>query len=252
MNNKVNKNLFYVLPVIAILIVVAIGILFVQPKYNEINQLNVQKVEELGKQEKMQAKLRTLSALDSTKTDLQAQLSNLSVALPSQKEIPSLIIALQKISEASDIELQAIQLTPGVLLNDPATINKSAPELPLVINIRGNYEAVKTFLGRVYKAKRLLNMGSLSLNTSTAAGEEGQISASLSMSAFYQPLPPTPKDATEPLPEQPADVQELYATLEGFTAYTLDSTEEAPKQTESTPAPSASAAPTASASASPQ
>lgn len=225
MKDKMNKNVFYVLPVLAILAVIAIGLLFVQPKYNEIVDLNAKKQEELDKQEKMTTKLRTLSQLESQKTDLQARLQNLAIAVPNQKEIPGLIIALQKIAQASDVELQAIQLTPGVLLNDPSVTNKTAPELPIVINFKGNYDAIKTFLGRVYKAKRLLNMSVLALNTSAAAGEEGQITANLNMTAYFQPLPGKPKDITEAVPTETVDDKAVYDALDGYTAYTIDSTE---------------------------
>ncbi|MDQ3239020.1 MAG: type 4a pilus biogenesis protein PilO, partial [bacterium] len=215
-------------PIIALLSVLAIGLVFIQPTYDNIVQLNVEKTENTQKQQKMQTKLAALSRLDANKTDLQAQIVNLAVALPNQKEIPGLIIAIQKIAQASDVQIQAVQLTPGVLLNDPAIANKTAPELPFVLNIRGNYEAIKTFLGRVYKAKRLLNMNSISINTGTQAGEDGQIIASITMTGYYQPLPPTPKNVTEDLPPLVPNSANLNSKLESYTSYTLSSSEGSP------------------------
>ncbi len=253
-NSKMKMSVYYVLPVIAILVVIGIGLLFIQPKITEIQDLQQKKAAEEERKIKLEKKLTDLAQLENNKTDLIAQLTALTIALPNQKEVPALIIQLQKIAQESDVQIQGIQLTPGKLLNDTSiqAAAKTGPSVSFTLTFRGNYEAIKTFMGKVYKAKRLVNMESINLNTGGAQSEDGGVSVSSSMLAFYQPFPATPKDETEEIPALTAEDKETYDALQTYNSYQIDGTApEAPAAT-ATPAPSASVQPTASVSATPR
>jgi Tfp pilus assembly protein PilO len=224
-NDKVKKNLYYALPVICIIAVIVLGLKFIQPKLIETQALQQKKTEELTKKAAIERKLSRLVALDANKSDILAQLQAITIALPDQKEVPQLIIQLQKIAADSDVEIQGIQLTPGKLVDeDTALAQKIGPQVDFNMSFKGSYEAVKTFLGKIYKTKRLINIDSIQINASTAQGEDNAINASVSMMTFFQPKQNKPKDPTEELPVIGAEDQKVYDTLQGYNSYAVNET----------------------------
>jgi Tfp pilus assembly protein PilO len=224
-NNKVKKSLYYVLPVIAILVVIGIGIGFIQPKIVEIQDLQQKKASEVARKQKLEAKLSQLSNLDGKRSDLLAQLQAVTVALPDQKEVPQLIIQLQNIAKESDIEIQSIQMTPGKLVETGSALaTKVGPDINFILGYKGSYESIRTFLGKIYKAKRLINMDSLNISVSSNETEAGQITVQSQMFAYYQPRPAIPKDPTEELPTISTPDQAIYDQLQGYTSYAGAST----------------------------
>ncbi len=239
-NSKMKMSVYYVLPVIAIIVVVGIGLLFIQPKIGEIQELQTRKAAEEERKVKLDKKLADLTQLESNKTDLVAQLSALTIALPNQKEVPALIIQLQKIAQESDVQIQGIQLTPGKLVNDTsitAANAKTGPSISFTLAYRGNYEAIKTFMGKVYKAKRLINMESVNLNTGGTQSEDGGVTVSSNMSAFYLQLPPTPKDETEEIPTLTAEDRKTYDLLQTYNSYQIEGNSESKASPETSPTP---------------
>jgi Tfp pilus assembly protein PilO len=249
-NSKMKMSVYYVLPVIAIVVVIGVGLLFVQPKITEIQDLQQRKAAEEERKSKLDKKLTDLAQLESNKTDILAQQSALTVALPNQKEAPALIIELQKIAQESDVSIQGIQLTPGKLLNDTsqAATGKTGPQIAFNLAYKGNYEAVKTFMGKVYKAKRLINMESINLNTGGAGAEDGGVSVTSNMAAFYQPRPAIPKDETEAVPVLTENDRKTYDLLQTYNSYQIEGNVEGQPSASATPTPEASPAPSGSAS----
>ncbi|MDQ3098439.1 MAG: type 4a pilus biogenesis protein PilO [bacterium] len=247
-NSKMKMSVYYVLPVIAIVVVIGIGLLFVQPKIAEIQDLQQKKAAEEERKSKLDKKLSDLAQLESNKTDILAQQSALTVALPNQKEAPALIIELQKIAQESDIQIQGIQLTPGKLLDDTsqAATGKTGPQITFTLAYKGNYEAIKTFMGKVYKAKRLVNMESVNLNTGGAQAEDGGVSVTSNMAAFYQPRPAIPKDETEAIPILTEDDRKTYDLLQTYNSYQVDGTSLTQPSSEQSATPIPSSNPAAS------
>lgn len=248
-NQKINKNLYFVLPVISILVVIVIVLAWVQPKVASILDKQRAIQSEKDKQVKLDAKIKQLDLLLQDKTELVAKLTSINVALPTQKDVPQLIIQLQKIAQESDVDIQAVQLSPGKLVNETAPASKTGPDITINISIQGNYEAVKTFLGKVFKAKRLINMESINL-TSSSTSDNGALVVSLMMNAYYQPIPPKPTDPTQELPVITKEEEAVYDKLQSYTAYQNDGSFVPPTPQPSEPA--SSEAPETSASANPQ
>lgn len=235
-----NKNIYIAMPAISILIVFAVGFLWIRPTIDSILQKQTMITEEQDKKTKLDTKLATLNELSKRRTELLAELTSVNVALPTQKDVPTLIIQLQKIAQESDVQIQGIQLSPGKLINDTATTAKTGPEISLNVAIRGNYEAIKTFIGKVYKGKRLINMDSIVVTSGSA--DDGSLTTALTMNTYYQPIPQK-ADSTDPVAELTSADKEVYDVLQGYTSYQLDGQVFVPAPT---PAPSSSASPVSS------
>lgn len=235
---KINKNLYFVLPVISILFVVGLVVALVQPKVVSIDETKNKIKTEEGKKAILDAKIIQLRTLAEQKSELVAQLAAARVALPDQKDIPGLIIQVEKIAQESDVIITGEQLNPGKLVVDSVAPTKTGPDISISVAVKGNSESIKTFLGKIYKAKRLLNMESITVNSGGANQDEGEQTVSITMYAYYQPNPPKPKDETEPIPALTPDEIKTYETLKGYTSYSED---QAVEQEVEQPAASASA-----------
>lgn len=218
-NNKINKGLYFVLPLISILIVIVIGVVWIQPRIANTMETQNKIEQEKLKAEKLSAKLTRLRTLAATKDDLLAQLTAIKVALPNQKEVPNLILQIQKIAEESDVELQAIQLNPGKLVLENVPPTKTGPDLGVNVSVKGNYEAVKTFLAKIYKGKRLVNMESITIGSPDASSTDGALVVAVNMFGYFQPLPPKPKDETEDLPEITQEDNSTYDLLQSYSSF---------------------------------
>ena len=179
-NKTINKNIFYIFPIISLACIIIIMIFTVVPKISEIQtkQTNIQALTE--KKSKLEQKNKILEQLSKNSIEQKAQLTALNIALPNQKEVPNLIIQLQTIAQESDVEIQSIQINPGILVTEKETPSNIAPELNFNMGIRGNYAAVITFFDKIYKAKRLINIETLSLSAS-GADTDGNVSVTLTM-----------------------------------------------------------------------
>ncbi len=214
-SNKVNKNLFYIIPVLCLLVIGALGVLVVQPKIAEIQDLNSKKEAEEAKRSKMTQKLQVLKGLEADKLNLQSKLVALNVALPSEKDASGLFIHLQKIAQASEVEIQSISFAPGKIEANPNT--KTGLEIPITLSLKGNFEAIKIFLGYAYTAKRLINLETLSLSYSQ--NDDGSVTSNTNVTAFYQPKAEIPKDETEALPNVTQADEEIMRKIEEYKTY---------------------------------
>jgi len=250
-NKNLNKNLYIVLPLLSILIVIGLGIFFIQPKVVTIMEKQASIKQENSRKELLQTKIQKLENLSKRKTELLAQLTAINEALPTQKDVPTLIIQIQKTAQDSDVEIQSIQLSPGKLIDDQAVAKTT--DITINLSIRGNYEAIETFLGKVFRGKRLINLESINLASSGSTDSDSGLTASIVMSTYYQPLPPKAADETEEVPEETTADQEVYSKLQSYESLQATGNDiVAPSPTpRATPESSSSAIPSPSASARP-
>jgi Tfp pilus assembly protein PilO len=209
------KN-FYVIPILSILVVFLILAFICKPKVDSIIQLSREISAEKEKNSQLEKKRDDLVALSKRENEIRGELANIRTALPDQKNISTYIIELDDLATKSGVEVKAMQVAPGLLIESKPSIGQVANELTLNIAIEGPFEAVKTFFQRIYKAKRLINVESI--NTSFQ-NNTGLVSVVGSYKIYYKQRPQPPADASETLPTLSAQEQALYNELETFTAY---------------------------------
>lgn len=213
----VNKNLYYVLPVISILIVIIVGITLIQPKIAEIQATQQEEAQEKEVQTKLQNKAKVLSQLDKNKLELQSEVSNLSVALPSGKKASELIRMLQNLASQSNVQIDTLSFDAGTIDNNALT---PPTELNVSLAFSGSYDAIKTFLSNAAKAKRLMNVTSLGLANS--ASDESTITATTALTVYYTAPVKAPTDITEEVPTITPEEQALYAKLNDYVSYEVN------------------------------
>lgn len=208
---------FYIIPVLSILIVLAIGVLVIQPKVVEISDIMSKQESEKSRNQQLLQKRDQVLKLREQELEITAQQAELVNALPAYKNVTQFLLELDRLAQASNISIESVQAAPGILVEKRPTIGQAAEELTLNISIEGNFEAIKTFLQRVYKAKRLINATSLSIAINSET--DNSVRGTGIFNIFYKRIPESPASVTEELPVKSEQQEKLFQELQTFTPY---------------------------------
>ena len=178
--------------VLVLLYAAAVWFLYL-PKYEEITSLE-ERLQALEKKlatakinaaelEKFQAKMQ----------EAEAQLKVAMRALPEKEEIPSLLTNISKSGHEIGLEF---------LLFEPKAENKKDfyAEIPVVMNLRGDYHNLATFFDKVARLSRIVNINNITITR----GKEGKDAKDLSTSCTAVTY-----KFIEPPPEKPAAVKPM-------------------------------------------
>jgi type IV pilus assembly protein PilO len=180
---------------IVVLVGAATWFLFL-PTYEEMDQLET-KLQELEKQlatakinaaelEKFQAKMQ----------EAEAQFKIAMRALPEQAEVPSLLTNVSKSGVELGVEL--LSFKPA------AEVNKEFyAELPMEINIRGDYHHQAMFFDRVARLSRIININNISISADKAGRDLNTLCTAVTYK-FIEPAPDKPAAAPAVRPNIPA------------------------------------------------
>ena len=166
----------------------AIWLLYL-PKYDEITALD-QKLQALEKKlatakinaaelEKFQAKMR----------EAEAQFKIAMRALPEKEEIPSLLTNVSKSGQDVGLEF---------LLFEPKPENKKEfyAEIPVAMNIRGDYHNLAVFFDKVARLSRIVNINNITINR----GKDAHDLKTSCTAVTYKFVEPPPEKAVPPKP----------------------------------------------------
>ena len=182
---------------IVVLVGAATWFLFL-PTYEEMDQLET-KLQELDKQlatakinaaelEKFQAKMQ----------EAEAQFKIAMRALPEQAEVPSLLTNVSKSGVELGVEL--LSFRPA------AEVNKEFyAELPMEINIRGDYHHQAMFFDRVARLSRIININNISISADKAGRDLNTLCTAVTYK-FIEPTPDKPAAAPAVRPNIQAPV----------------------------------------------
>ena len=183
-----------VLTVLACLVIAAGGwFLVISPKRSEAADLRAQAEQQQSANATLETQLQVLKAQAKDLPKEQAKLAAVSAKIPADPALPNLIRAL--LSAASDSGVELVSLSPG----EPVVAAAAAPvaaapapaqgqaappagqlaEIPLSINVVGDYFEVQRFMAELEDLPRAVLVSTLDLapGTSPTAGEGGPSAA---------------------------------------------------------------------------
>jgi type IV pilus assembly protein PilO len=160
------------------------------PKYDEITELD-KKLQVLEKKlatakinaaelEKFQAKMR----------EAEAQFKIAMRALPEKEEIPSLLTNVSK--SGQDVGLEFLLFEPK-----PEIKKEFYAEIPVAMNIRGDYHNLAVFFDKVARLSRIVNINNITINR----GKDVRDLNTSCMAVTYKFVEPPPE---KPAPPRPA------------------------------------------------
>lgn len=172
-NQFFKKYQIYLIPIIGLIITALLLIFFIIPQINGLSTVN-DNIQQITQQKILLSKktddLNKVN-LESTKEQYQLSLA----ALPADKNIPSAIAQLQRLSSLNSLQLANLSLGQG----GPAS---GVDSFIIKTEVLGSLDSISNFLNDIKEGPRVMKVSSIEIN----GGQGGIFSASLGISVYYQ------------------------------------------------------------------
>ena len=158
------------------------------PKMKKIDQLNTEFADLDNKLTRLKTKVRQLAALQKKVKAAETEFKIVMRALPEKQEIPTLLASVSRSGQDAGLEF--------VLFQPKKENHKDFyAEIPVAIQVTGNYHNVALFFDKVARLSRIVNVDNINL-TAKKGKEEGKgVSLSTSCTAItYRFIEPEDKD----------------------------------------------------------
>jgi len=189
--------------VLILLVAVVFAFLAILPNFGELDELELQKADQQMRITTAQTLLSRRLEMKMRAAENQAELIDLATRIPESPQLPSLIIELQ--DSANQAELDFASLTPGAASDAAGVV-----EIPISVNLRGEWEQVIHYLQIIQGLKREFRISTLSISASELTEEEleedetiSKVVVSFDVRTYM--INPVAPAAPEPEPEPAAE-----------------------------------------------
>ena len=162
-----DRNILILGALILVLLAVAYYFLLFSP----LRQEYLARYEERARKEAQEAQLeRTIAELENVRRDapdIERQILEYSKRLPTEDEIPTLVVQIEEIAEEADVTQLSIQ--PGSPEAPPGGGDFS--RIPITMSFEGTYEELQDFLLRVRNLARLVTVNEVTYEEAARGGE---------------------------------------------------------------------------------
>lgn len=219
------KNKPYLMPVLALILIIVLSTTFVEPKISEIISLQQKLAASQARLDRLTQKANLLNSLDPGQ--LRQKFKILEGALPSEKDIPGFLVEMQKISNEASVSVEKIELSAGSISTTSAAAQTaqantkdSKPDLVSAkVTITGTFTGLRQFLDKTSQARRIVNIKGINLGGNAAQKASGPISLDLIFSIYYQALPTSLGEISSSLPEISPEEDKIYETVTKYPLY---------------------------------
>lgn len=184
------------IPLAGVTAMIVMTILIIKPMAGKVMEqrkyLNARK----AKFEVMSKKLTTLQ--DMNEAVLEEQAATLEKIFPSRKPAFSLLLALSRLAQKSNVSLSTIELVPGKVepsaRGEGEESSKEAENFPFEFSIEGGFEEALSFIGSLGEIAPIIKIDEFSMSSDlldSQAWENDYVKISLKVTAFYQAIPET-------------------------------------------------------------
>lgn len=194
----------YIAPIVAVIVIVILLLGIVRPRVGAIFQLRKKIVESQQKVVILETKLSTLRSFNLDK--LQQDVKKAEIGIPADKDLPGLLLNLEKLAQDSGVAIAAAQLSPGLIGKEDG--KGTAENFPVKFTITGGFAQIKSFLGAVASSPRVIDLRSLAM-----ASEQASLSASLDLDIYYLAIAAAKFSVDDPLQTITADEAKILQSL---------------------------------------
>lgn len=184
----------FALPIVALLFVLVLapvqlipGIKTILTLQNDLHNISERKII-------LENKEKFLSSQNQEK--LKTSVEKINRLIPTTKDIPSIFAGVGVLAQKNSVNLDSIQINAGEITVPFGTTN-TAVEFNLVI--RGTEGQINSFLKDIPSASRFFRIKSLATRQSGYSSDANELTGSLVMYAYFQPLPETIGKIDEPI-----------------------------------------------------
>jgi type IV pilus assembly protein PilO len=150
-----------------VLLVVGYYFLFLSPLLNELDERAQERSDKEAQLANLQQEVAQLEAIRREAPEIERQLLELSKRIPTQPEIPTLVVQVEEIANASAVKQLSIE--PGAPGPPPGGGDFSV--VPITMSFNGTYEQMQDFLLRTRNLARLVTVKSVTFCRREPLGE---------------------------------------------------------------------------------
>ena len=222
------------IPLIGFLVIVLLAVgyffLFLRPLLNNLDERAQERTDKQAQLANLRQQVAELEAVRQNAPEIERQLLELSKRIPTQPEIPTLVVQIEEIADAAGVTQLSIE--PGDVEPPPGGGDFSV--VPVTMSFTGTYEQMQDFLLRTRNLARLVTVRSVTYcraeplgagevacpvegeaptgETTTVEEIESELQVQIEAEVYFQPsdvpagTAPTAPETTTP-PEETAEAE---------------------------------------------
>lgn len=184
------RNIIILGAAVIILLIVGYYFLLLSPIWTRYDATAQERSDKEAQLQQLQQEVAQLEEIKDNAPTIERQLLELSKRIPTQPEIPTLVVQIEEIATLSGVT--QVSIVPGAPGPPPSGGNFSV--LPVTMSFEGTYDQLQDFLLRTRKLARLVtvkNVAYQQLEEETEAastGAEPMLQVELEAEVYFQPL----------------------------------------------------------------
>jgi type IV pilus assembly protein PilO len=141
---------------LGVLLVIGYFFLFYQEKNQQLKDLRAQELELQRKLSEVRSVAANISAFESEIADLEIKLKTALRQLPNEKELEVLLTDISNLGKTAGVEIKSFKRSEEV-------IHDFYAEVPIQIELEGEFHDIAQFFDLMSKLPRIVNMGALTI-----------------------------------------------------------------------------------------
>jgi type IV pilus assembly protein PilO len=141
---------------LGVLLVIGYFFLFYQEKSQQLKDLRAQELELQRKLSEVRSVAANISAFESEIADLEIKLKTALRQLPNEKELEVLLTDISNLGKTAGVEIKSFKRSEEV-------IHDFYAEVPIQIELEGEFHDIAQFFDLMSKLPRIVNMGALTI-----------------------------------------------------------------------------------------
>lgn len=141
---------------IGVVIVVGYIFLFWQPKSDELDRLQAKENELQRKLSEVRSVAANIAAFEAEIADLEIKLKTALRQLPNEKELEVLLTDISNLGKTAGVEIKSFKRSEEI-------VHDFYAEVPIQIELEGEYHDIAQFFDLMSKLPRIVNMGALNI-----------------------------------------------------------------------------------------
>jgi type IV pilus assembly protein PilO len=166
------RNILLIGFLLIVLLAVGYYFLFLGPLLNNLDERAQERADKQAQLANLQQQVAELEAVRQNAPEIERQLLELSKRIPTQPEIPTLVVQIEEIADAAGVT--QLSIVPGDVEPPPGGGDFSV--LPVTMSFTGTYEQMQDFLLRTRNLARLVTVRSVTYCRAERLGE-GEVAA---------------------------------------------------------------------------
>ncbi|MCA1688534.1 MAG: type 4a pilus biogenesis protein PilO [Actinobacteria bacterium] len=152
-----DRNVLLIGLLVLVLLAVGYFFLFLRPLLNNLDERAQERSDKEAQLANLQQQVAELEAVRQNAPEIERQLLELSKRIPTQPEIPTLVVQIEEIADAAGVTQLSIE--PGDVEPPPGGGDFSV--IPVTMSFEGTYEQMQDFLLRTRNLARLMTVRSI-------------------------------------------------------------------------------------------